>query len=667
MDGVIAAAMLDAKSRTSTSGTSTDVSENLTPPPEKKSEPMVRKPMLADASSLEAASSATLLDAFAPAHKTVNSDSATGRGKATARKPPAKGSQPPKKSDNSSVVSNVHGRLGDGSLPPSSSLKNGVKLSIPLTSPPPNQKVMQKNPHTNPQPEEESTSEDGDSDTPKKKPAPISDPNDELDAFLHAPANPSQKSVLEGLPSDSEGEEEEAEREDLEVDEEDDAKKSKGTGHGESKVVARTESSSDGDSDSESVATDALMDANQVGVVDYVCRVKLIIEVQAKVDPQVMHVPETRSIVPSSDLEEEEEPLSQPNKSTNTSTDVVSPVPSSTGPHVTPISNLKSVGRALTFFNEKILDQPDPIDSPYSIPLEELPEDTEDPIQNADTTSTPKPKLPQRAKGHGKTAVVQKSDVGPKGIQSSLISCQNSMLPPPTPSQEVKTGLMLSQPIDQSTPANLTALRKRRPTSQTAVLKTPARSTWTTLPQGERSTRSAGDPAMVDELISSPVEGTSKRSKGTPVKKPASSASVKRTPLFLPGTSQYPIPSSDLPAAEESSSEEEDEEEEKKVIVPPPQRVLRSSVDKNKATTPYRSLSALASQRSIFPSTPIGPAPAADKSQARPRYEEEEEEEEDSGVSESDSPPPSHIPKGRRAGVGNDGRGKRRSQLAMWS
>ena len=48
---------------------------------------------------------------------------------------------------------------------------------------------------------------------------------------------------------------------------------------------------------------------------------------------------------------------------------------------------------------------------------------------------------------------------------------------------------------------------------------------------------------------------------------------------------------------------------------------------------------------------------------------ESDDEEEDSGVSDtdSDSPPPSHIPRGRRAGARNSGRGKKKGQLTLWS
>ena len=181
---------------------------------------------------------------------------------------------------------------------------------------------------------------------------------------------------------------------------------------------------------------------------------------------------------------------------------------------------------------------------------------------------------------------------------------------------------------------------------------------------------------MVDELISSPNEIVAKPQKTTPLKRPASSGSTKQTPLFLPGTSQYPIPSSDLPAPEKSSSEdseeeEEEEEEEEKKIVPASPRLLRSSTTKNRTTTPYRSLSVLASQRRIFPSTPIepvGPSPV-NRSQAQPGSDnDDDDEEEDSGVSDSDpdSPPHSHIPRGRRAGSMNSGRGKK-GQLAAFS
>lgn len=339
---------------------------------------------------------------------------------------------------------------------------------------------------------------------------------------------------------------------------------------------------------------------------------------------------------------------------------------------MTPISNLKSAGQALNFFNEHVLDEPDPIenDSPHAVLPGGLSEDAEDPIQNVDTASTPRPKLAQRAKGRDKTAVARKSDVSFKEAQNSITCPLNSMLPPPTPLRGVKGDLILSQPIDQSTPAIPVTLRKRQLLSQTSIPQTPARISWTALSLGERFTQSTDDPIMVDELISSP--GASKRPKLTPMKKPVSSASTRQTPLFLPGTSQYPIPSSDLPVPEESSSEESEDDKEK-ATAPSSQRVLRSSASKNKATTPYRRLSALASERGIFPPTPIGPVgptPAANKSQtglgSDDDDDDDEEEEEDSGVSDSNSgsQPPSHIPKDRRAGNGS--RRKKRSQLMFF-
>ena len=401
---------------------------------------------------------------------------------------------------------------------------------------------------------------------------------------------------------------------------------------------------------------------------------------QAKDNTQITHVPEIQDVVPSSDLEDEEEPLPQPTMSANTSTNVVPPAFSTSDspePHMTSISNLKSAGQALNFFNEHVLDKPDPIedDASHVKPPDDLSEDTEDPIENADTTSTPKHNLVQRMKGRNKTTgpvATRKTGAGSKSIQSSLTSPPNSMLPPPTPSRDLKGNLTFGQPLDQSTPAVPGVSRKKRLVPKTIVPAAPAH-TWTTLPQGEQSTQSV-DSAMVDELVSSPTESAAKPPKATPVKKPPSSGSTKRTPLFLPGTSQYPIPSSDIPAAEESFSEEEEEEEEEedKVIVPPPSRVLRP----NRTTTPYRRLSDLASQRSIFSSTPIGQVgpTLVNKLRAKPGprddddEEEEEEEEEDSGVSDSDSvsTPPSHIPKGRRAGTGNGNGVRRRSQLAMF-
>lgn len=269
MDGVIAAAMLDAKSRTSTSGTTTDVSDNLAPPPQKKTESMVRKPRLADVSMLEAASLTTALDASAPIQKIADSDSVIGRMKANTRKPRAEGSQSLKRIGNSVLVSNVHNRLDEGFPPPSSLPKNGTKSDTPAVAP---HSLLKA------QSEEESDSEDHDLSTPKKQPAPVSNPEDELDAFLHAPTDPSQKSILEGLPSDSEEEEEEAEREDIEVDEEDDGAKSKGTWRERLKAMARAESSSNSDSGSESVAPDALVNANQVCMASCVRYVKLIVE-----------------------------------------------------------------------------------------------------------------------------------------------------------------------------------------------------------------------------------------------------------------------------------------------------------------------------------------------------------------------------------------------------
>ena len=658
MDGVIAAAMEDAKKRTSSGGTTTDVSENLTPPPQNKSGPAVRKPRLADTSSVGAASSATLLDA---APIIVNSDPVAARKEVRTRKSRAEPS------------------LSQGDSGSYSLLKNGDKPSTQLTAPPPNQKAMKKSPLAKTQSEEESTSSEGEDSTPKKKPAPVSDPDDELDAFLHAPTHPSQKSVLEELPSDSEDEEEEVEREDMEVDEEDKTPKSKVFGRGQSKMVARGGNSSDDDSDSESVAADALMKANQVGTTSYMWCVGLIVDTQAKVNTQITHVSETQDVVPSLDLGDEGEPLPQPTKTADTPTNVVPPASSTSDspePHMTPISNLKSAGQALNFFNEHVLDKPDPIedDVPRVTPPGGLPDDTEDPIENIGTASTQKPNLVQRMKGRNKTTrpvTTRKNNTGFKPTQSSLTSPMNSMLPPPTPSRDFKGDLTFTQPLDQSTPAVSNVSRKKQLVSQTTVPETPAHSTWTALPQGERSTQSMDDPAMVDELISSPTDNAGKLPKATPVRKPPSLRSTKQTPLFLPGTSQYHIPSSDLPAAEESSSEEEEEEEEDKVIVPPSSRWLRSSTTKNRTITPYRSLSVLASQRSIFPSTPIEPVGPASINKSRARLRSEDDDEEDSGVSDSDSdsdsPPPSHIPKGRRAGAGDGGRGKRRSQLALWS
>ena len=396
-----------------------------------------------------------------------------------------------------------------------------------------------------------------------------------------------------------------------------------------------------------------------------------MIDTQDKVSTQVTRASETLDAIPSPNPEDEGEPFLQPMKSTNTSTNVAPPdssAPDSPGPHMTPISNLKSADQALNFFVERVLDKPDPIeDDP---PRSTLPEDTEDPIENVDTTSTPKPTLVRRMKGQNKTInpnAAQENCGGSKTTQSSLTSPMNSMLPPPTPSRDLQGDLTLGKPLDQSTPAVPNASRKKQPVSKITVPENSTQNTWTTLSQMERSTQSTDDPPMIDELISSPNESVVNLRKTTPMKEPLASGSVKQTPLFLPGTSQYPIPSSDLPATEELSSEREEEEEREQAIVPPSSRVLRSNTQ-NKTITPYRSLSVLANQRSIFPSTPIEPAPA-NNSQIKLRLEEEE----DSGVSDSDSgsgsdsPPPSHIPKGRRAGAENGGRGKRRSQLAMWS
>lgn len=397
--------------------------------------------------------------------------------------------------------------------------------------------------------------------------------------------------------------------------------------------------------------------------------------------------------------------MPQPTKFNNTSTDVVLPASSTSDPpepHMTAISNLKSAGRALNFFHEHVLEKPDPIenDSSHPRPSNDLPRDTDDPVEDADTTSTPKLGLIQRMKGRNKTTspiIARKNGAGSKTTQSSLTSPTNSMLPPPTPFRRLKGDLTFDQPLDQSTPAVPNVSRKKRSASKTAFPETPAHSTWTTLQLREQSTHS-----MDDELISSPTESTANILKATPVKKPPSSGLAKQTPLFLPGTSQYHIPSSDLPPAEESSSEEEDEKEkgivlpsprvlrsstrnnpmtvsyqsspseesEEEVAVPPSPRAVNLSVRKNK-TTPYRSLSVLASQRSIFPSTPlepVGPTPV-NKSQAKAGSEvDDDDDEEDSGVSDSDSdsPPPSHIPKGRRAGAGSGSRGKRRSALATF-
>ena len=285
MDGVIAAAMEDAKQRSSASGTTTDVSENFTPPPQNKSESTARKSRLADASSLEPASSATLLDAFVPTVKTVDSGSVAAPKKMRGGKSRTGTFPSLVDSDSTSLVSNVHHSLDKDPPPLPPSPQNGDKSSYlpgnqskrlqtsPVsaarakpTAPPPNQKAVKTPLPAETRPEGDSTPP-GEEDfaTPKKRPAPVSDPDDELDAFLHAPAHPSQRSVLDELPSDSEEDEEEVEREDMEMDEEDEAPKSKRSGHGRLGVVVKTRSSSDDDTDPESVAVDTPVNAVQVG------------------------------------------------------------------------------------------------------------------------------------------------------------------------------------------------------------------------------------------------------------------------------------------------------------------------------------------------------------------------------------------------------------------
>ena len=265
MDGVIAAAMEVAKKRASSGGT-TDVSENFTPPPQNKFESTIRKSRLADASSLEAASSATLLDTVPI---TASSGSVTARKKARTGKSHAEASPYLRNSGSSSLVPSVQDNLRDNSPALSSLSKKGGKPSVPITAPPPNQKAIKGHSPVETQLGDASTSSEDEDSTPKKKPAPVSDPDDELDAFLHAPAHPSQKSVLEELPSDSEDEEEEVEREDMEIDEGNGAPKAKGSVHGKLKVMARAGSSSSNDSDSDSVTADALVKANQVGTANY--------------------------------------------------------------------------------------------------------------------------------------------------------------------------------------------------------------------------------------------------------------------------------------------------------------------------------------------------------------------------------------------------------------
>lgn len=260
MNGVIAAAMQHAKDRASTS--STDVSENLTPPPRKKSEPTPRKSRLADAPGLEAGSSTTLLEAFVPAPKSVDSDSTTARKKSRARKSRVEASQLLTRDDDPSLASSVPSSPDNSSPTPLPLPKNRTKSTTPLTAPPPNQRAIQKPPQAKARPQSTS-SEDEDSDTPKTKPVPISDPDDELDAFLHAPTNSSQKNVLEDLPSHSEDDDDdEVEREDVEMDEEDESPRSKGMRQEQLKVMAKVESSSDDDSESESVADVALVKAS---------------------------------------------------------------------------------------------------------------------------------------------------------------------------------------------------------------------------------------------------------------------------------------------------------------------------------------------------------------------------------------------------------------------
>ena len=263
MDGVIAAAMEDAKKRASSGGTTTDISENLTPPPQNKSESTIRKLGFASASSLGAASSATLLDA-APVAPNPDSIAASVkvRGRVARRTEPYTPD-----SDWDGSISVGWGRDDSPALLPT--FKGRDKLSTLLTAPPPNQKVTKKILLAKTELEESTSSEDEDP-APKKKPAPVTDPDDELDAFLHGSAHPSQKSVLEELPSDSEDDEEEVEREDMEANEEEEVLDSKGFRHGRSKLIARARSSSDDDSDSESVVAGALVKGDRVGTACHV-------------------------------------------------------------------------------------------------------------------------------------------------------------------------------------------------------------------------------------------------------------------------------------------------------------------------------------------------------------------------------------------------------------
>ncbi|THH03753.1 hypothetical protein EW146_g10351 [Bondarzewia mesenterica] len=129
---------------------------------------------------------------------------------------------------------------------------------------------------------------------------------------------------------------------------------------------------------------------------------------------------------------------------------------------------------------------------------------------------------------------------------------------------------------------------------------------------------------------------------------------IFQTPLFFPGSSQFPTVASrrgGLPAASESEDEE------------PITRRPRVSARKL-AVAPYRRLTQLASQDTLFSSpspAPSHPLRAAGNKVKQPVEDDEDDDEESSASDSNSDAPQSYIPKHRQAGAAT--RARKRSGL----
>lgn len=237
------------------------------------------------------------------------------------------------------------------------------------------------------------------------------------------------------------------------------------------------------------------------------------------------------------------------------------------------------------------------------------------------------------------------------------------MRPPPTPPWQSGEDIEASKKKSKKAKMipSLPQRRGTKPSGLTPVLIKPL-SAWTSLTQTQtQSPIALAESSMVDELRSSPGDDAAAQEVPLPAVKTQENQSSPMQSLFLAGTSQYPIPKSQLPSEDDAdaekakSSSSESENEAKKKATGQLQRA-RSFSSGAGATFHYRGLRDIASQTSVFASPLVTPVitsfPPRPNGKPNPFGDNNEEEEEDSSSSDSDSDDAdkSHIPKGRRAG-----------------